>query len=103
VYKYAGVATLTGILHLSGNGVYIFQLRDGLTVNPGGTVDLIGAQAANVFWQTKQATLNSHLPFAGNILASAGITFTEPLGTALTGRALSQTDVTLIGDTVTLP
>ena len=63
-----------------------------------------GALAANVFWVTKQATLNSELAFQGNILATAGITFTAPAGdTALTGRALSQTNVTFIDDTVTLP
>jgi hypothetical protein len=100
VYTYASVATLTGAVTLSGDGVYIFQLG-ALTVNPGGTVVLAGAKAANVFWVTTQTTLNGGLAFEGTILSSAGITFTA--GTSLTGRALSQTNVTFINDTVTLP
>lgn len=105
VYTYAGVATLTGMLTLSGDGVYIFQLRDGLTVNPGGTVALAGSKAAKVFWVTTQATLNSSASFAGTILSSTSITFTAGAGgTALTGRALAQTLVSFAGpDTVTVP
>lgn len=104
LYTFSGVATITGTLHLSGAGVYIFQLG-ALTVNPGGAVALaVGATAANVFWVTTQTTLNSERAFAGTILSSAGITFTASAGdTALTGRALSQTNVTFIDDTVTLP
>ena len=104
VYTYAGVATLTGGMTLSGAGVYIFQLGS-LTVNPGGTVVLAGAAAANVFWVTTQATLNSSAAFAGTILSTTSVTFTAGSGgTALTGRALAQTAVTFAAaDTVTLP
>jgi hypothetical protein len=103
VYTFADVATLSGILTLSGNGVYIFQLG-ALTVNPGGTVVLAGAQAAKVFWVTTQATLDSSLAFAGNILSTTSITFTGAGGTTLTGRALAQTLVSFSGpDTVTRP
>jgi hypothetical protein len=106
VYTFDGVATLTGTLFLSGNGVYIFQLRDGLTVNPGGTVVLQGgAQAADIFWVTTQATLNSSAAFKGNILSTTSVTFTAPAGgTVLTGRALAQTVVSFAAaDTVTKP
>jgi Ice-binding-like len=104
VYTFAGVATLTGILTLSGDGVYIFQLG-ALTVNPGGTVVLAGAKAANVFWVATQATLNSSAAFAGTILSTTTVTFTAAAGgTVLTGRALAQTAVTFAAaDTVTLP
>jgi hypothetical protein len=104
VYKFAGVATLTGAITLSGDGVYIFQLGS-LTVNPGGTVVLAGAKAANVFWVATQATLNSSAAFAGTILSTTSVTFTAAAGgTALTGRALAQTVVSFAGpDTVTLP
>src|SRR5450759_3382167 len=76
VYKFAGVATLTGDVTLSGDGVYIFQLGS-LTVNPGGSVVLaVGATAANVFWVATQATLNSSAAFAGTILSTTSVTFT---------------------------
>jgi hypothetical protein len=106
VYKNGGVVNVSGILYLSGKGVYIFQIAGGLIVNPGGTVVLEkGATAADVFWVTTQATLNSSLPFEGNILSSTSVTFTATSGgTALTGRALALTDVTFAAaDTVTLP
>jgi hypothetical protein len=106
VYTFAGVATLTGPVTLSGAGVYIFQFAGGLTVNPTGTVVLEnGAQAADIFWVTTQATLNSSNAFYGNILSSTSVTFTAVAGgTALTGRALALTDVTFAAaDTVTLP
>ena len=104
VYTFADVATLTGDVTLSGDGVYIFQLG-ALTVNPGGTVVLAGAKAANVFWVATQATLNSSAAFAGTILSTTSVTFTAAAGgTALTGRALAQTVVSFAGaDTVTVP
>jgi hypothetical protein len=76
VYTFAGVATLTGDVTLSGAGVYIFQLG-ALTVNPGGSVVLKGATAANVFWVASQATLNSTKAFAGTILSTTSVTFTS--------------------------
>ena len=104
VYTFAGVAKLSGDVTLSGDGVYIFQLGS-LTVNPGGSVVLAGATAANVFWVATQATLNSSAAFAGTILSTTSVTFTAKAGgTALTGRALAQTLVSFAGpDTVTLP
>jgi Ice-binding-like len=104
VYNFKKVATLTGDVTLSGDGVYIFQLGS-LTVNPGGSVVLAGANAANVFWVATQATLNSTAAFAGTILSTTSVTFTAAAGgTALTGRALAQTVVSFAGaDTVTLP
>lgn len=103
VYTYAGVATVTGDVTLSGDGVYIFQLG-ALTVAPGGAVVLAGAKAANVFWVATQATLNSSAAFAGTILSTTSVTFTAAGGTVLTGRALAQTAVTFAGaTTVTLP
>ena len=105
VYNFKKVATLTGDVTLSGDGVYIFQLGS-LTVNPGGSVVLaVGAKAANVFWVATQATLNSSAAFAGTILSTTSVTFTAATGgTKLTGRALAQTVVSFAGpDTVTLP
>jgi hypothetical protein len=99
VYTFAGVATLTGAVTLSGDGVYIFQLGT-LTVNPSGAVVLAGAKAANVFWVATQATLNSHLAFAGTILSTTSVTFTEATGGILNGRALAQTVVSFAGPVI---
>src|SRR5450756_591365 len=67
VYSFAGAATLSGVVTLSGDGVYIFQLGS-LIVKPFGTVVLAGANAANVFWVATQATLGSTGAFAGTCL-----------------------------------
>jgi hypothetical protein len=105
VYTNSGVVTISGPVYLSGKGVYIFQIAGGLIVNSGTVVLENGAQAADVFWVTTQATLNTALAFEGNILSTTSITFPwSSGGTALTGRALAQTNVTFAaGDTVTLP
>src|SRR5450759_477487 len=101
LYTSATTVALTGNLTLSGNGVYIFQIGTGLTVADFSNVILAnGAQAANVFWQVGTlASLGASDAFVGNILAGAGITMGS--GTTLVGRALSQTDVTFIDNTVT--
>jgi hypothetical protein len=107
VYKNGGVVTLSsGNLYLNGKGVYLFQIAGGLTVGTGGAVILEnGATAADIFWVTTQATLNSTDAFYGNILSSSAITFTAAAGgTTLYGRALAETDVTFAAaDTVTIP
>jgi len=98
---------LSGTLHLSGTGVYIFQVGTGLTVNNFAHVILEnGAQAANVFWQVGTATTftttgTGTIAFTGTILSGTGITMTA--NTTLIGRALANTAVTFINDTVTLP
>jgi hypothetical protein len=90
-------------LYLQGDGVYIFQIRTGLTVGDGTEVVLEnGAQAANVFWQVgTQATLGSGVIFKGNILAGTAITMKA--GTTLVGSALAKANVTFISNTVTTP
>jgi hypothetical protein len=103
LYKSGTTLALTGILTLHGAGVYIFQIGSGLTVNDGAEVILSGgATAANIFWQVgTAATLGTGVAFEGTILAGSGITMKS--GTTLTGRALGNTAVTFISDTVTLP
>ena len=103
LYKSTSTLALTGNLTLSGKGVYIFQIASGLTINVSSQVHLTnGAQAQCVFWQVgSAATLSGNVIFEGTIMAGSGVTFGS--GTTLTGRALSQTNVTFIADTVTLP
>lgn len=96
--------TLTGILTLSGNGVYIFQIGSTLVTAPGAAVLLTGgAQPCNVFWQVgSSATLDTTTTFVGTIMAQASISFNN--GASLQGRALAQTAaVTLINNQITAP
>ncbi len=94
----AGV-TLTG----AANDVWIFQIAQNLTVASGAIVTLSGgAQAKNVFWQVAgQATLGTTANFKGTILSQTLISLNT--GAVLNGRALAQTEVTLIQNTVTKP
>src|ERR1035437_6427142 len=103
LYTSKSTLGITGDVTLNGAGVYIFQIKSGLTVSNNSKVILAGgATAANVFWQVGTlASLGSTVAFQGNILAGAGVTMIS--GTTLAGRALSQTNVTFIANTVTLP
>lgn len=94
VYCFSSSAQLTGTLHLSGGGVYIFQIGSTLTTASGSSVVMDSAQAcdasSNVFWQvTSSATLGTTTAFAGNILALASITMNT--GATLDGRAIALT------------
>ena len=97
----ATAVTLSG----AANDVWIFQIAGDLTVNPGAAVTLSpGVQAKNIFWQVgggTGVTLDTTSAFMGNILAAKAIVFKN--GATLTGRALAQTNVTLIANTITLP
>ncbi len=72
-------------------------------MDPGAFVTLSGgAQAKNIFWQVSGATtLGTAARFEGNILGKTSIVMFE--GAVMTGRALAQTAVTLINNTVTAP
>ena len=96
--------TLTGILTLSGNGVFIFQIGSTLVTAPGATVRLTnGAQPCNVFWQvSSSATLDTTTTFVGTIMALTSISLNN--GASIQGRALAQNGaVTLINNQITAP
>jgi Ice-binding-like len=96
--------TLTGILTLSGNGVFIFQAGSTLVTAPASVVRLInGASACNVFWQvSSSATLNIATTFVGTILALTDIHLKT--GASITGRALARNGtVTLDTNRITVP
>jgi hypothetical protein len=98
----AGKVTLNG----GANDVWIFQIAGDLTVNPGAGVTLAGgALAKNIFWQIgggTGVTLDTTSTFKGIILASKAIVFKNG-ATLVNGRALAQTNVTLIANTITAP
>jgi hypothetical protein len=92
--------TLTG----AANDVWIFQIAGDLTLASGAIINLVGAQAKNVFWQVGGPTgaiLGTGATFNGNILSAKQVTIAS--GAVLNGRALAQTQVTLNGNTITVP
>ena len=84
-----GAANLAGpgTLTLTGSGTYVFKVASSLTANVGSTVNLVGVDPCQVFWQvTSAATLNG-VNFVGNVVAQAGVTLGS--NALLTGRALT--------------
>ncbi len=105
LYKWSTGLLIPNAVTLAGgaDAVWIFQIAQDLTVGNGAIVTLLGgAQAKNVFWQVGgQATLGTTSKFSGTILSKTLIAFNT--GAEITGRALAQTAVTLIGTKVTAP
>ena len=108
LYKWGTGVLITNVgVTVSGgpNDVWIFQIAGNLTVEDGAIVTLSdGAQAKNIFWQVGGGTgaiLGTDCAFEGIILAEKAITINT--GTALNGRALSQTNVTLDANMITTP
>jgi hypothetical protein len=107
VYKWSSGVLINTDVTLAGpaNAVWIFEIADNLTVANGASVLLSGgAQASNVFWQVGGGVgvaIGSTAHVEGTILAAKGITLNT--GATLNGRALAQTAVTLIANTVVLP
>ena len=87
------------------NAIWIFQIAGNLTLNSGAQVLLSGgAQANNIFWQVgggTGVTIGTTAHIEGTILAAKAITLQT--GASLNGRALAQTDVTLIKNTIVIP
>jgi hypothetical protein len=112
LYKYTtgvsiGVITPGSDVYLSGgaNDVWIFQIAGDITLANGSHIYLQNnAQAKNVFWQVGGPTgaiLGTTSTFEGNILSAKQVTIAS--GAVLNGRALAQTQVTLNGNTITVP
>jgi len=118
----AGLTLVTGVYFFSGPGnviitddvtlsgsasdVWIFQIAGTLDISATKKILLTGgAQASNVFWVVAgTTTLEPGSTFEGNILAGPGAsTIAGQSGAILHGRALGQTDVTLIANTVSVP
>jgi hypothetical protein len=105
LYKWStGVVIPTDVtLEGGANDTWIFQIAQTLTVANGVRVNLSGgAQAKNIIWQVAgQTTLGTTSIFNGTILCQTAIVLNN--GATLNGRALAQTAVTLIGNTITVP
>lgn len=102
VYTWGSNVTITNDVTLSGaaNDVWVFQISGTLDLASGKKILLSGgAQAKNIFWQVAGATTlitGSHME--GIILDQTNIAIQA--GATLNGRALAQTAVTLIGNTI---
>jgi hypothetical protein len=103
VYKWAASLIINDSLMLEGGAddVWIFQIGTTLTVGSYAIVHLRGgAQLQNVFWTVAtQTSLGTYSQFKGTILDATAIVIMT--GATLSGRALSQTAVTL--DAATMP
>lgn len=105
VYTFNTGVTIPTDLTLSGDAddVWIFQISGNLSIASATDVLLTGdASADNVFWAVAgTTTLGSTSAFKGTILggpATTGIAFEN--GATLTGKALGQKEITLIGNTI---
>ena len=106
LYKWTtGVLISAGGVTISGtaNDVWIFQIAGNLTLATGANVSLIGgARVSNIFWQVAgKVTIGTTAAMKGIILCQTQIAMQT--GATLNGRALAQTAVTLIANTVTQP
>jgi hypothetical protein len=91
VYNQSTAPTLTGILTLSGGGIYIFKIGSTLVTASGARVHLTnGAQPCDIFWVVdSSATIATSTTFVGTIMALASIQMQT--GATLNGRALART------------
>jgi len=105
LYKWGtGVTIPTGVtLAGGGNDVWIFQISQNLNVGDGAIMTLTGgARPENIVWQVAgQVTLGTTSQSKGVMLCQTMIAMNT--GSALNGRALAQTAVTLDATAVTAP
>jgi len=105
LYKWGTGVSITNGVTLAGgpNDVWIFQMAGDFTVNNGAIITLLGgAQAKNIFWQVSgQAVFGTTADVKGIILSQTLVSMNT--GATLSGRALAQTAVTLIANTITAP
>lgn len=113
LYKWDNAVVINSNVILSGgpNDVWIFQIAGDLSIASGG--DVIsgvkvvltgGAKASNVFWQVgggAGATLGTYSTFHGTILSAKQVIMQD--GAVLNGRALAQSQVTLIANSISIP
>ena len=105
LYKWGTGVSITNGVTLAGgpNDVWILQMAGDLVVNNGAIITLLGgAQAKNIFWQVSgQAVFGTTADVKGIILSQTLVSMNT--GATLSGRALAQTAVTLIANTITAP
>jgi hypothetical protein len=104
VYKWGTNVRISTSVTLVGlpTDVWIFEIAQDLTLSSSASVNLIGGQPRNVFWQVSGGvTLGSKAHLEGVVLAKTAITLGSTA--SVHGRLLSQTAVTLIKNRVVRP
>lgn len=107
LYKWGTGVLISTDVTLSGgpNDVWIFQIAGDITQASATSIILAGgALPKNIFWQVGGGTgvaIGTTVVFQGIILATKAINLNS--GATVNGRLLSQTEVTLIMNTVTQP
>ena len=105
VYKWSSGLLIPTNLTLNGpaDGVWIFQIAQGLTVSNATQITLAGgALPKNIFWQVSgQVNVGTTAHFEGDILCQTAIAFATM--SSINGRALAQTAVSLDQTTVVKP
>ena len=103
LYKLGTGVEFTGVVKFMGSStdIWILQIAKDLTVGPGANIILEGgALPENIFWQVSGKTfIGAGAHVQGILLSKTAIIFDA--GSSLTGRALSQTAVTMITTTIT--
>lgn len=107
-YTWGSNVTITGDITFTGSAtdVWIIQISGNLSIASGKKIILSGgAVPANIFWAVAgTTTLGTTSTFEGNILGGPGTsTIAMQNGAVLHGRALGQTNVSLIGNTIVVP
>lgn len=106
-YTWGSNVDITGPITFTGaaSDIWIIQISGTLALEANQSIILAGgALPQNIFWQVAgTTTIKPGASFSGIILAGPGAsTIAMQSGAILNGRALGQTDVTLIGNTVSL-
>jgi len=105
LYKWGTVVQFTGVVKFMGSStdIWILQIAMDLIVGAGANIILEGgALPENIFWQVSgKTTIETTAHVEGILLCKTKIVFKS--GSSLTGRALSQTEVTMIATTITDP
>jgi hypothetical protein len=104
VYKWTTDLEITTDITLSGssNDVWIFQVAGKINMAAAMTINLAGANAENIFWQSAgDVTLGTSSNFEGTILGMKSISLLT--GASLNGRAFAQTAVVLQQCSITKP
>jgi hypothetical protein len=87
------------------HAIWIFQITGDLTLGTSSHIVLVnGARPENIYWQVAGptgVTIGHDAHAKGNILSMRQITMGN--GATLEGRALAQTTVTLVANTITEP
>jgi len=104
-YTWGSNVSITGDITLTGaaSDTWILQISGNLSIEANKKIILAGgALPQNIFWVVAgTTTIKPGANFSGIILAGPGAsTIAMQSGAILNGRALGQTDVTLIGNTV---